>query len=175
VLLRALHPRTLMFFDGEGGGGGGEGGSGGDGAPQTFTQDQVNDLLAREKGKITAKFADYGDLKAKAGELDQLKSASQTDTERLTGQVTKLTGANDSLKGENMRLKVALRKGLVGDKAVLADRLTGKNEAEMEADADELLKLFGGPASGGGFDGGARGGADQPQDMNSLLRAARRR
>jgi HK97 family phage major capsid protein len=64
--------------------------------------------------------------------------------ERLTGEVNSLKGQNGSLKAENMRLKVALKKGLTGDKAVLADRLSGATEAEMEADADELLKLFGG-------------------------------
>jgi hypothetical protein len=177
VFIRALHPRTLMLFEGEGGGGGGEGA--GNGAATTFTQDQVNDLLAREKGKITAKFGDYDQLKTKAGELDTLKAASQSDAERLTGEVNSLKGENGSVKAENMRLKVALKKGLTGDKAVLADRLSGATEAEMEADADELLKLFGGGGGSGngrtGFDGGARGGNGQPQSMDDLIRGARSR
>jgi hypothetical protein len=72
-----------------------------------------------------------------------------------------------------MRLKVALEKGLVGDKAVLAERLSGDTEEAMKKDADELLKLFGGGGgSGGGFDGGARGGASQPQNMDALIRRA---
>jgi hypothetical protein len=169
MLIRALHPRTLMLFEGEGGGGGG-----GNDAPTTFTQEQVNDLLAREKGKITQKYADFDALKAKAGELDQLKAASQSDIERLTSERDSLKGQHGSLSSENMRLKVALKKGLTGDKAVLADRLTGTSEAEMEADADNLLKLFGG--GGTGFDGGPRGTGDgPPRSMDDLIRGARSR
>jgi hypothetical protein len=165
MLIRALHPRTLMLFEGEGGGGGG-----GNDAPATFTQEQVNDLIAREKGKIASKYADFDALKAKASELDTLKAASQSDIERLASERDTLKGQHGSLSAENMRLKVALKKGLVGDKAVLADRLSGATEAEMESDADELLKLFVGPGSS--FDGGPRGGPDQPATMDQMIRRA---
>jgi hypothetical protein len=169
-MLRALHQRLgfVLYRPDEGGGGGGDGG--GTGATTTFTQEQVNDLLAREKGKITSKFGDYDALKAKASELDTLKAASQSDIERLASERDTLKGQHGSLSVENMRLKVALKKGLTGDKAVLAQRLSGATEAEMEADADELLKLFGG--SGTGFDGGVRGVGDAPQDMNARIRHA---
>lgn len=169
MLTRALHP-MLLFSPDEGGGG--EGGGGGE-APQTFTQQQVNDLIAREKGKFQQKYQDYDQLKAAANELQTLKAASQSDIERITSERDTLKGQHGSLTAENMRLKVALKKGLVGDKAVLAGRLSGSTEAEMEADADELLKLFG-AQSGGGFDGGARGGGDKPQTMDDLIRGARR-
>jgi hypothetical protein len=172
-MFRALHPRLgFILYRPDEGGGGGDGG--GNGAATTFTQDQVNDFVARERGKITSKYADYDALKSKASELDTLKAASQSDAERLTGQVSTLTGENTTLKGENLRLKVALKKGLTGDKAVLAQRLSGSTEAEMEADADELLKLFGGTGSSTGFDGGARGsGGGQPKTMDDLIRGAR--
>lgn len=174
MLIRALHPtlRILLRPDEGGGGDGGNGGggSGDGGGAATFTQQQVNDLIAREKGKITAKYADHDQLRAAAEELKTLKTASQSDLERLTGETNTLKGQNGTLTSENMRLKVALKKGLVGDKAVLADRLSGTTEAEMEADADELLKLFGG--NGTGFDGGARGSGDQPQTMDALIRRA---
>lgn len=160
----------LLFSPDEGGGGDGGSGGSGDGAPQTFTQQQVNDLIAREKGKITSKYGDYDQLKTAAQELQTLKAASQTDLERLTGERDTLKGQHGSLSAENMRLKVALKKGLVGDKAVLAERLTGSTPEEMENDADELLKLLGG--GGTGFDGGARGSGDQPQSMDQYIRRA---
>jgi hypothetical protein len=171
VLIRALHPRTLMLFEGEGGGGG-EGS--GNGAATTFTQEQVNDLLAREKGKITSKYGDYDALKTAASELATLKAASQSDIERITSERDSLKGQHGSLSAENMRLKVALEKGLTGDKAVLADRLTGATVDEMKADADKLLQLFGGAGSSTGFDGGARGnGSGQQKTMDDLIRGAR--
>jgi hypothetical protein len=40
----------------------------------------------------------------------------------------------------------------------------------MESDADELLKLFVGPGSS--FDGGTRGGPDQPATMDQMIRRA---
>lgn len=139
-------------------------------AGKTFTQadlDQiVKDRVARERNR----YGDYDALKAKATELDQLKTASQSDLERLTGERDTLKGSNTSLAAQNLRLKVALKKGLVGDKAVLADRLSGDTEEAMEADADELLKLFGGGSTG--FDGGVRGDAAPTGDMDALIRRA---
>lgn len=137
---------------------------------KTFTQEQVNDLLARQKGDVQRKFADYDDLRARAAKLAEIEAASKSDVERLASERDTLKGQHGSLSKENMRLKVALKKGLTGDKAVLADRLSGDTEEAMEKDADELLKLFGG--GGTTFDGGARGGGDQPQDMNSMIRRA---
>jgi hypothetical protein len=180
MLIRALHPWLSLMFAPDEGGGGGDGGSGGDGGaagsggqPQTFTQEQVNDLIAREKGKFQSKYGDYDELKAKAAKLAELENASKSDLERLTGERDTLKGQTNTLTAENQRLKVALKKGLVGDKAVLAERLTGSTEAELEADADKLLELFGGTTGGGGFDGGARGNGQQPaSDMDSWIRRA---
>jgi hypothetical protein len=163
---------ALAPDEGAGGGDGGGNGGGND-AGKTFTQaelDQVvKDRIARERGK----FGDYDQLKAAAEELKQLKTAGQSDLERLSGERDTLKGQNGSLSTENMRLRVALEKGLTGDKAVLASRLSGDNEEAMKKDADELLKLFGGGGgAGGGFDGGARGGNGQPQTMDALIRRA---
>jgi hypothetical protein len=163
-----------MAPDGDAGAGDGGGSDGdGNGAGKTFTQAEldtiVRDRLTRERGK----FQDYDSLKAAAQELQQLKAASQSDIERITTERDTLKGQLNSLTAETTRQKVALKKGLVGDKAVLAGRLSGTTEAEMEADADELLKLFGG-TGGSGFDGGARGGGDKPQSMDDLIRGARR-
>jgi hypothetical protein len=161
-----------MLFEGEGGGGGGEGG--GNGAATTFTQEQVNDLIAREKGKITA---EVRRLRPPEGQGRRAGHAQGREPERHRAphRRTRLAqGPKRLAEAENMRLKVALKKGLTGDKAVLADRLTGATEAEMEADADKLLKLFGGGNGGTGFDGGARGGNGQPQSMDDLIRGARR-
>lgn len=172
---RALHSRLgfVLYRPDEGGGGGGDGGNGG--AATTFTQEQVNDMLAREKGKLTAKYGDYDALKTKASELDTLKAASQSDAERLTGQVSTLTGENTSLKGEMLRLKVALKLGFTGERAELAPLLQGSNEAEMEEHGNKLAAMF----KGGGttsFDGGTRGnGEGQPQSMDDLIRGARSR
>jgi hypothetical protein len=165
VLIRALYP--TLFSPDEGAGG--DGGNGGD-AGKTFTQAEldgiVKDRLTRERGK----YADYDALKSKASELDTLKAASQSDIERITSERDTLKGQHGSLSVENRRLKVALAKGLTGERAELAELLQGDTEEAMSAHADKLLKLMGAPSTG--FDGGARGGGDKPQDMDSFIRRA---
>ena len=49
----------------------------------TFTQAQVNDLIAREKGKIQSKYGDYNELKSKADKLAEIEAASATDLEKV--------------------------------------------------------------------------------------------
>ncbi|HTE62877.1 MAG TPA: hypothetical protein VK631_21160 [Solirubrobacteraceae bacterium] len=141
-------------------------------AGKTFTQEQVNDLLAREKGTIQGKYADYDDLKAAATRLAEIEESKKTAEQKLTGERDALKGQTDTLAQQNARLKVALKKGLTGDRAELADLLQGKDEKEMEAHADKLLKLMGGPNGSTNFDGGARGDAPAAGDMDALIRRA---
>ncbi len=48
---------------------------------RTFTQEQVNDLLARQKGDVQRRYADYDDLKQRASKLDEIEAEKQTDLE----------------------------------------------------------------------------------------------
>jgi len=141
---------------------------------QTFTQEQVNDLVARERGKVQSKYQDYDELKAAATRLSEIEESKKTTEEKLQSERDALRGQTETLSQANARLRVALAKGLVGDKAELADRLVGKDEKEMSADADRLLALFGNTASTD-FDGGARGGTPRTGDMNEFIRRGAKR
>lgn len=137
--------------------------------PNVFTQDQVNDFVAREKSKIESQFADYNDLKAAAEKLAQIEEANKTDLEKVTGERDTLKTAAESAAAENMRLRVALAKQLPAE---LIDRLRGSSKEELEADADELLKLVK-PQGRTSFDGGkGRENDAAPTSMNDLLRRA---
>lgn len=138
---------------------------------KTFTQDQVNDLIAREKGNLQRKYQDYDDLKKKASEFDKIAEGRKTDLERLTGERDQFKTQAEQAAADALRLRVAVKKGLVGERAALADRLRGSTEQELEADADELLKLAGAAATTS-FDAGARGGGDTPQGMDAAIRRA---
>jgi hypothetical protein len=138
------------------------------GAGKTFTQEQVNDLIAREKGKIQGKYQGFDELKAKAAKLDELKASQMSDVEKLTGERDTLRGELEPTKAENLRLRVALDKKLPTE---LIDRLKGSTKEELEADADQLLQLVGSPR--GGHDGGPRGRSAAPaSDMDAFLRKA---
>ena len=50
---------------------------------QTFTQEQVNRMQAQTRRDERGKFADYGDLKARAAKADELEQAQLSDTQKL--------------------------------------------------------------------------------------------
>ena len=114
---QSLRP-WLMFVDdpsNEGGGGSDTGEQQQDdgGKPErTFTQDDldkaVRDRLNREK----AKFADYGDLKAKADQLDQLTAAQKTAEQRAADDLAKAQNAAADALAEAVRYKAAGKAGI---------------------------------------------------------------
>lgn len=140
----------------------------GDGT-STFTQQQVSDLLAKQKGDVERRYSDYNDLKARATRADELEAAQQTDLEKVTGERDSLKDRLTPLEGDNLRLRVAMEKNLP---APLMDRLKGGSKEEMEADADQLLQLVGEQRPETSFDGGPRGTVDNADDMNAAIRRA---
>ena len=109
-----------------------EGGKGaGGGEPKTFTQEEVNRLVAAEK----ARFKGYSDFKAKAEKYDELQTAQQTDAEGAA----ELERERDRLRAE--RNAEAWRKEASKATGVPADLLRGGTKEDVEAHA-ELLKPY---------------------------------
>ena len=113
---QSLRP-WLMFADdpsNEGGGGDtGEQQQDDGGKPErTFTQDDldkaVRDRLNREK----AKYADYGDLKAKADQYDELTAAQKTAEQRAADDLAKAQKAAADALAEAVRYKAAGKAGI---------------------------------------------------------------
>lgn len=129
---RATFGSARMDGDGADGNDGDGSGNGGGGGGQTFTQADVDRIVSKarneERRKAGEKFADYDDLKAKA------ERATTADAER----------AKSDLRAT--RAEVALAKKLTPSQA---KRLVGTTVAELEADADELLKDIGAQRSQG--------------------------
>ncbi|KQP83749.1 hypothetical protein [Aeromicrobium sp. Leaf291] len=95
----------------------------------TFTQADVDRIVRERVKRERDKYADYDDLKAKAGEATTLEQRV-ADIERK---------ANDS-EARAIRAEIANAKGLT---ATQAKRLVGTTREELEADADELLTDIG--------------------------------
>ena len=112
----------------------------------------IGDRLAREK----AKFADYDDLKEKAGKYDELKTKSDKYEEDLsayktkesdwaekekkyTADITAKDAEIDKYKKNEARVKAAREAGLPFE---LADRITGDTAEDMAKDATNLKKFF---------------------------------
>jgi hypothetical protein len=105
---------------------------------KTFTQADVNKLLADERRKQQARYADYDDLKAKAAEAD--KAVTQLD--KIQQQMTAMSERAEKSERQTMlrevadELKISVKK---------AERLKGNTKEELLSDgrdfyADELSK-----------------------------------
>lgn len=103
-------------------------------------------------------------------ELQEFRDRDKTDLQKLTEERDTFKGTSATLEAENLRLKVALKKGLVGERAFIADRLHGDTEKELLEDADTLLSQLK-PADATDFDNGVRTTATSG-DMNAAIRAA---
>jgi len=59
----------------------------------TMTQDELNALIIKEKGRVKSKYADYDELKAKAAEyeakLEEQRQADMTETQKAQEQAKK--------------------------------------------------------------------------------------
>lgn len=108
--------------------------------PKTFTQDEVNAILAREKRN--AKPADYDELKTKAAELDQIKQATATDLEKAVNAAKRET--EDAIRAEVRRDRVLDRVEVLAAKD-FADAEDAR--LRLEKHADEYLTKDGQPDS----------------------------
>lgn len=96
---------------------------------QTFTQADVDRIVKERVQREKAKYADYEELKAKAG--------SATTLEERVAEIERT--AKDS-EARALRAEVANAKGLTPTQA---KRLVGVTKEELEADAAELLADIG--------------------------------
>lgn len=96
---------------------------------QTFTQADVDRIVRERVQRERAKFADYDDLRAKAGTASTLEE-----------RVAAMERQAQESESRAMRAEVANAKGLTPNQA---KRLVGGTREELEADADELIRDIG--------------------------------
>lgn len=102
----------------------------------THLRGREKELQARERELAQNQITP--EAKTKLAEYDQLVAASQTELEKAQAAAGRVV----PLEAENLRLKVAIEKGLIGERANLVDRLKGETLDDLRADADSLLALF---------------------------------
>lgn len=125
-------------------------------------------------------------LRATEKERDDLRSATQTDSERIVAEA-KAEGKREALAEANSRLLSAeIRSSAAGKLADPADAVRlldldsfidadgNIDDKAIRAAIDDLVRtkpyLAAGPSSNGSFDGGARGGGGGGNDMNAIIR-----
>jgi hypothetical protein len=145
---------------------------------RTFTQSELNAILADRLARDRAKFADYDDLKTKAQQFEELQAKQMSDLERAQQAAQQAADraarAEDTLRGERLRSAViseAVKAGAVDPDAVFAlvDRtslLTEQGEPTGVQDAITALLetkpyLKAQPTKPGGDIGAGRRGTQQ--------------
>lgn len=118
---------------------------------KTFTQADVDRIVADRLRRERERFADYDDLKQRA----QAADASKSDLEKLAARVEAAEKKAADMEAKALRAEVAQAKGLT---PAQARRLQGSTKEELEADADDLLASFGSPKGAGKDDAGKDGG-----------------
>ena len=125
--------------------------------------------LEAERAANKASRKQIAELQAK---LKEYEDANKTEAEKTAERLATLEKDNAASRSRAERLEVALDKGLP---KALAARLQGSTREELEADADELLKLVGeqkpaspkpDPSQGHG------GGGAKPTSMEEAIAAA---
>lgn len=133
---------------------------------------------------LSRKWEDRAKSNADAAEkLAEIEDSKKSEIEKATEKAAEAQKIADKASREAARLRIALDRGLTGDRAkTFAKRLTGETEEELEADADDLLQFIPAEEAAGDTSSrlpreklkpGASTDSDPDEtDMNALLRAA---
>lgn len=104
---------------------------------RTFTQDEVNAIVADRMRRYGAKFADYDALKEKAEKYDQAEEASKTELQRQTERADKLQAEYDNLT-RSMQIK-EMRSKVSKETGVPENLLMGETEEACKEQANAIL------------------------------------
>lgn len=133
----------------------------------TFTQAQVNDLIAREKGKIQSKYGDYADIKAKAAKLEEIENANASELEKAQKKAAEAERIANESTAKLLRFEVA---NDLEVPAKLVPLLTATDREGLEAQANLILENA--KTATPNFDGGAREPAEEelsPEEAHNKL------
>ena len=137
--------------------------TGGTSPEKTFTQSQLDAIVADRLKREREKYPDYDDLKAKAARLDELEEANRSELEKAQASAAdykaKLEALQQQQKANDARMKISAEKG------VPVHLLTGQTEEECKQQAEKLLQWHAGrqkypdTGDGGAPQGGGAGGS----------------
>jgi wobble nucleotide-excising tRNase len=103
---------------------------------KTFTQEEVNGIVAERLNRDRQKFADYEDLKKKAEEFDKLQEANKSELQKATERAAALEKELNGLKkAEEVRI---IRENVAKETGIPAHLLTGTTEEECKAQATAI-------------------------------------
>lgn len=117
----------------------GEGGDGKASSEATFSQADIDRIVADRLNRERSKFADYEDLKAKAGRLDQLESEGKSDLDKAVEAAKSEARAEALREGGVKTARGILRAGMQAAKVEdIDERLDDMNLAKFLDDKGDI-------------------------------------
>ena len=149
-------------------GDGGQGDQGNKQPDKTFTQAELDAVIADRLQREREKTKDYADLKKAADEYQKLKEAQMSETEKLKSKLEEAEREKVRHEQQAANLKLEIDKLAILEELGLskswANRVKGATVEEIRQDAEELKKALGatGKTVGGGSNPPPGGGAENP-------------
>lgn len=107
--------------------------------PRTFTQEEVNNFLAKDRRQMEEKYSDYDALKEKAARLDQIEEDAKTELQKATERAEKLEAELSAMKhSESVR---AIRDKVAQETGVPSNLLSGETEEDCTEQAKAILSF----------------------------------
>ena len=104
---------------------------------KTFTQAELNAVVQKRVGELTAKYENYEELKAKAQKFDALEEESKTELQKATEKADALQKELDGMKkADKIR---TIRESVSKEKGVPAGLLTAETQEACEKQADDII------------------------------------
>ena len=120
---------------------------------KSFSQADVDCIVADRLKREKEKYADYEDLKGKAEKLKDIEAAQMTEQKKAQAKIAELEVRNAETEAKVRAMEISrLRSKLLTDEGLpadLADRVRGETEEEIKADL-EFLKAIVKPKNIGG-------------------------
>ena len=156
----------------------GKGDQGGDGFKPITSQEDFNKAIAERVNRERAKFADYNDLKAKAGRFDEIERANQTEAEKFNQRIATLEQENAAIKTMALRSRIQAKFSISDEDAALfltgadEDSLTAQAKRLAEREADRKKRGNVAPKEGGTADSQGTQTSDMREFARQLFRGA---
>lgn len=135
---------------------------------KTFTQADVDRLIADRLDRERKKYTGFDDLKKKAAEFDKLEEAKKTEVEKLNDQLTSAQVELQAYQIAEIRREAAGKAGLDPE---LAEYITAADPGEALAQAQKLVERLKPPEpKTADFRQGTRQPAKQAMTRDELIR-----
>lgn len=112
-------------------------------AEKTFTQKELDAIVADRLKRERTKYEGFDELKAKAAKFDELEEASKTELQKVTERAEKLQSELDSIKKtqslKELRERVAKEAGVPASSMSL---ITGETEEVCKEQAKTIMSML---------------------------------